>query len=153
MIQTAVSEVLRPGDMRLPACCLCLVQRGSAGLRSSGSKELQDIDRNTGVIYQGRVGTSFASSDDNKRLAVWIPLAKLLAKLRDCFEDLVERPITGDLSCTPAIGTTTGVGASLRGLLGHLEQELSRPESRSAALSFPGPGGPIASMRRANKIT
>ncbi len=109
----------------LPAYCICLVQRGSAGLRSPGSKELQDIDQNTGVIYAGRAGTNFASSDENQRLTVWIPFPKL----HDCLEALIERPVTDSISFAPAIDTTAGAGASLRRLLGHLEEELSLPDS------------------------
>lgn len=117
-----VCVILEPG---LPAYCLCLVQRGSARLRSPGHKELADIGHGAGAIYAGTAGTSFASSDDNQRLTVWIPSTKL----RDCLESLVERPITQDIAFEPAVDMSAGAGASLRNLLNHLERELAHPDS------------------------
>jgi len=117
-----ICVIREPG---LPACCLCLVQRGSVGLRPSGRKELAGIGHGAGAIYSGTAGTSFTSSDDNQRLTVWIPFAKL----RDCFESLVERPIKQDIEFEPAVDMSVGVGASLRNLLSHLERELVHPDS------------------------
>jgi len=114
--------MLAPGP---PAYCMCLVQRGSAGLRMAGSRDVLGLDQNTGVIYEGHAGTSFVSSDDNQRLTVWIPFATL----HGCLEALVERPVTNSISFAPAIDVTAKAGASLGRLLGHLGAELSRPDS------------------------
>ncbi len=58
-------------------------------------------------------------------MAVWIPVAKLL----ECLETLIERPVTAEITFSPAVDMTRGAGASLRGLLDHMEHELSCPDS------------------------
>ena len=113
------------GQPGLAAYCLCLVKRGSAGVRMKGVGDTEAANPNQGVIYAAGAGTSFTSSDDNERLSLWIPAAKL----RGCLETLIERPVTGDITFSPAIDLTRGTGASLRGLLGHLEAELSCADS------------------------
>jgi AraC-like DNA-binding protein len=105
--------------------CLCLVKRGSAGVRIRGAGDTEGADPDKGVIYLAGAGTSFTSSDDNERLSLWIPAAKL----RECLETLIERPVTGEITFSPGIDMTRGTGASLRGLLSHLEAELSSPDS------------------------
>lgn len=113
------------GQPGLAALCLCLVKRGSAGVRIRGAGDTEGADLDKGVIYLAGAGTSFTSSDDNERLSLWIPAAKL----RECLETLIERPVTGEITFSPGIDTTRGAGASLRGLLSHLEAELSNPDS------------------------
>jgi AraC-like DNA-binding protein len=155
----------------LPAYCLCLVQHGGVRLQSSRGDEGLEFGGATAAIFAGRPGTSFISSDNNQRLTVWIPLAKLHEDL----ESLIERPIMGDIAFAPAIDLTTSAGISLHGLVGYLEHELSRPDSlmsmqitaslfedllcgtilsgvkhsHSEWLRRPHPGGDIRTVRRA----
>lgn len=113
------------GQPGLTAYCLCLVRRGSAGVRINGDGDTEGAGPNKGVIYLAGAGTRFTSSDDNERLSVWIPAAKL----HGCLETLIERPVTSEITFLPAIDMTRGTGASLGGLLRHLEAELSCPDS------------------------
>ena len=113
------------GPPGLAAYCLCMVKRGSAGIRINGVGETEGVGPNKGGIYLAGAGTSFTSSDDNERLSLWIPAAKL----HGCLETLIERPVTAEITFSPIIDMDRGIGASLRGLVGHLETELSSPDS------------------------
>jgi AraC-like DNA-binding protein len=111
------------------AVCLSLPKQGRVELRSPDSQEIAVADQSTGIIYSGRAGNRGTTSDNTKSLSVWIPAAKL----KTCMEALVGQAISDDLVFRSTIDLTSGAGASIRQLTGHIEQELARPDSLTSS--------------------
>jgi hypothetical protein len=111
------------------AVCLNLPKQGSVELRLPDSQHVAVADQATGIIYSGRAGNHVTTSDNTASLSVWIPAAKL----KTCLETLVGQAISDDLVFRSTVDLTSGAGASIRQLIGHIEQELARPDSLTSS--------------------
>jgi AraC-like DNA-binding protein len=111
------------------AVCLNLPRQGRIQLRSSDGEQVAVAEHSTGIIYSGRAGNHVTTADNTQSLSVWIPAAKL----KTCLENLVGNAIADDIVFRSTIDLTSGGGASIRQLAGHIEQELARPDSLTSS--------------------
>ena len=105
----------------LPDYCLTLTRRGGlicTGVR--GAADLQ-VGPRTGLIYRGRPGTTLAASGSNERIAIWIPVGMLRARL----SALLGEPLRRDVEFQPLFDWGASTAWALNNLVGMLIDEFA----------------------------
>jgi AraC-like DNA-binding protein len=105
--------------------CLTAVNRGSLSYVGPASKLTGDVGKTTGLIYRGLPGTLLSASDDQERLAIWIPARSIEQRLAA----LLGEPGRQDLAFDPFIDWDSGPGQGIRRLIWLLTEELASPRS------------------------
>ena len=106
----------------LPDYCLTLVRRGGlvcTGVR--GAAELR-VGPRTGLIYRGWPGTTLAASDSHERVAIWIPIGMVRARL----SALLGEPLRRDVEFQPLFDWGAPTTRALKSLMGMLIDEFGQ---------------------------
>jgi AraC-like DNA-binding protein len=109
----------------LDAYCISLMEQGASRIIQRGLREPVVGNAETGLIFDGELGTRFAASDGSVRSTLWISGQRL----RERLEVLLDGQEVKSFAFQPMFDQTRGAGATIRHMLNFLFVELARSDS------------------------
>jgi AraC-like DNA-binding protein len=118
------------------AYCFSLIGAGRIALSVPERHETFEIGPGQGLVHGGQPGMKMLTADGTIRTNLWIGSHVFETALGASLGDSSRDPLVFE----PVLDWATGVGASLRRLLQHVDEELARPdglaENRVALVAF-----------------